>query len=54
MYVKVCGITRPEEIELLGALPVNLVGLWHRVPGGHADLSLAECQRLATAACATA
>ena len=53
MYVKVCGITRPAEIALLGALPVNLVGLWYGVRGGRADLSLTECQRLAEAACAT-
>lgn len=53
MYVKVCGITRPEEIDLLGALPVNLVGLWYGVAGGRADLSLADCQRLAATACAT-
>jgi phosphoribosylanthranilate isomerase len=53
MYVKVCGITQPEEIDLLETLPVNLVGLWHGVPGGRADLSLAACQRLAAAACAT-
>ncbi|MGH3869694.1 MAG: phosphoribosylanthranilate isomerase [Pseudonocardiaceae bacterium] len=53
MYVKVCGITRPAEIDLLGALPVNLVGLWYGVAGGRADLSLAECQRLAATACAT-
>jgi phosphoribosylanthranilate isomerase len=52
MYVKVCGITRPAEIELLWALPVNFVGLWHGVSGGRANLSLAEFQRLA-AACVT-
>ncbi|MBV8540878.1 MAG: hypothetical protein JO364_17765 [Pseudonocardiales bacterium] len=53
MYVKVCGITRPEEIDLLGALPVDLVGLWHGVSGGRADLPLTECRRLAAAAWAT-
>ena len=31
MYVKVCGITRPAEIELLGGLPVDFVGLWYGV-----------------------
>jgi phosphoribosylanthranilate isomerase len=53
MYVKVCGITRLAEIELLGTLPVDLVGLWYGVRDGRADLSLIECQRLAAAACAT-
>lgn len=51
MYVKVCGITRPEELNMLERLPVDLVGLWHGVPGGRADLSLAECQRLVAVAC---
>lgn len=52
MYVKICGITRTEEIDLLGALPVDLIGLWHGVPGGRADLPLNEYRRLA-AVCAT-
>ena len=53
MYVKVCGITRTEEIDLLAALPVDLIGLWHGVPGGRANLPLTEYRRLAAAACAT-
>jgi phosphoribosylanthranilate isomerase len=51
MHVKVCGITRPEEIDLLGSLPIDLVGLWHGVPGGRADLPLTDYGRLA-AGCA--
>lgn len=53
MHVKICGITRPDEIDLLGALPVDLVGLWHGVPGGRAELPLIECRWLAAAASAT-
>lgn len=53
MHVKVCGITRLDEIDLLEPLSVDLVGLWHGVPGGRADLPLTECRRLAAAARAT-
>jgi phosphoribosylanthranilate isomerase len=49
MHVKICGITRPDEIDLLGSLPIDLVGLWHGVLGGRAELSLTECRALATA-----
>ncbi|MGH3855069.1 MAG: phosphoribosylanthranilate isomerase [Pseudonocardiaceae bacterium] len=53
MRVKICGITRPAEIDLLGALPVDLIGLWHGVPGGRADLPLTDYRRLAAVARAT-
>ncbi|MDQ3239835.1 MAG: N-(5'-phosphoribosyl)anthranilate isomerase [Actinomycetota bacterium] len=51
--MKVCGITRPEEIGLLESLPVEMIGLWHGVRGGRADLALQDCRRLAAAAQAT-
>lgn len=53
MQLKICGITQGREVELLDALAVDFVGLWHGVPGGHAELSLPACARLAAAARAT-
>jgi phosphoribosylanthranilate isomerase len=50
MKLKICGITEDRELELLDALPVDFVGLWHGVPGGRAELSLPACARLAAAA----
>src|SRR3954447_21078723 len=40
--LKVCGATQPAEIEALASEPVDFVGLWFGVPGGPADLELAE------------
>jgi phosphoribosylanthranilate isomerase len=51
--LKVCGITEPGEIDVLAGQAVDFVGLWYGVPGGPADLALADWQRLATAAAAT-
>lgn len=53
MKLKICGITQHRELELLGALAVDFVGLWHGVPGGHAELALPDCARLAAGARAT-
>lgn len=50
MYVKICGATDPTDIDLLGGLGVDLIGLWHGVPDGHADLPIDELSRLAEAA----
>jgi phosphoribosylanthranilate isomerase len=50
MRVKICGATRLDEVELLAAAGVDFVGLWHGVPGGRTELSLAELTRLAAAA----
>jgi phosphoribosylanthranilate isomerase len=50
MKLKICGITQDRELELLDGLAVDFVGLWHGVPGGHAELSLQACERLAAAA----
>lgn len=49
-WVKICGATRPTDINLLSEAGVDLVGLWHGVPGGHAEL---DAGRLATLAQAT-
>jgi phosphoribosylanthranilate isomerase len=48
--LKVCGITELAEIEALAAAAVDLVGLWHGVPGGPAELELGSWRELATAA----
>lgn len=45
MAVKFCGARTPQEVELLAEAGADLVGLWHGVPGGRADLPLG---RLAT------
>jgi phosphoribosylanthranilate isomerase len=45
--IKVCGATRPADIELLAGRGVDLVGLWHGIPGGRAELPLAGLRRLA-------
>jgi phosphoribosylanthranilate isomerase len=51
--LKVCGITETAEIEVLGAHPVDFVGLWHGVAGGPAELELEPWRGLAAAAAAT-
>ncbi|KAA0680617.1 N-(5'-phosphoribosyl)anthranilate isomerase [Roseomonas genomospecies 6] len=50
MRLKICGITQTGDIETLRGLPVDFIGLWHGVEGGHANLPLAELSRLAGAA----
>lgn len=53
MRIKICGIMQDRELRLLDALAIDFVGLWHGVPGGHAELSLPACAQLAAAARAT-
>ena len=48
--LKVCGARTLADIELLAAAGADFVGLWHGVPGGHADLSADEVAELAAAA----
>jgi phosphoribosylanthranilate isomerase len=50
--LKVCGITETAEIEVLGAHPVDFVGLWYGVAGGPAELPLERWRALAAAAAA--
>lgn len=49
MLLKVCGATSAGDVDLLHAAGVDLVGLWHGVPGGGADLALDELAELAAA-----
>jgi phosphoribosylanthranilate isomerase len=49
-WVKICGATRPADIDLLAAADVDLVGLWHGVPDGHAELGIGALTALAHAA----
>ncbi|MGA4837477.1 phosphoribosylanthranilate isomerase [Streptomyces sp. G45] len=53
MLLKVCGATSRDDIALLKAAGVDLIGLWHGVPGGHADLTTPRFTALAQA-CRTA
>lgn len=48
--LKVCGARSAPDVALLAAAGADLVGLWHGIPGGHAELSLAELESLAGAA----
>jgi phosphoribosylanthranilate isomerase len=48
--LKVCGATSTEDLGLLAAAGADLVGLWHGVPGGHADLTVGRLTSLAAAA----
>jgi phosphoribosylanthranilate isomerase len=47
MKIKVCGVTAPSDIELLGRAGIDGVGLWHGVPGGEADLTRGQFRRYA-------
>ncbi|EDY52416.1 N-(5'-phosphoribosyl)anthranilate isomerase [Streptomyces clavuligerus] len=50
MLLKICGAGSAGDVELLGAAGADLVGLWHGVPGGRADLSPSKLSALASAA----
>lgn len=50
MLVKVCGARTHDDIRLLRGASVDMVGLWHGVPGGHADLTIDAAASLACAA----
>jgi len=52
-WVKICGATRPADIDLLADAGVDLVGLWHGVPGGHAELGSGRLAALAHAVAGT-
>lgn len=50
MLVKICGATGTGEVAALATAGADLVGLWHGVRHGHADLTLTELADLADAA----
>lgn len=52
-WVKICGATRLADIDLLAGIGVDLVGLWHDVPGGHAELGTGQLATLAQAVATT-
>lgn len=53
MMLKVCGATGPDDVDLLHAAGADLVGLWHGIPGGGAELTLDEMSSLGAACVAT-
>ncbi|MEU1285632.1 N-(5'-phosphoribosyl)anthranilate isomerase [Kitasatospora sp. NPDC005856] len=40
MLVKICGATSASDVASLDRAGVDLVGLWHGVPGGRANLTI--------------
>ncbi|MGH3910916.1 MAG: phosphoribosylanthranilate isomerase [Pseudonocardiaceae bacterium] len=50
MHIKICGATHPSDVDLLAGLGIDLIGLWHGVPHGHADLSMDQLSGLAETA----
>lgn len=38
VLIKVCGARSRSDVRLLAAAGTDLAGLWHGVPGGHAEL----------------
>lgn len=50
MVIKVCGATTAWDVDVLARAEVDFVGLWHEVPGGHAELSLDRLTQLSAAA----
>lgn len=51
--LKVCGARSTADVRLLATAGAGLVGLWHGVPGGPAELSLDTAAELAGATRAT-
>lgn len=51
--LKVCGATSDGDVEVLRSAGVDLVGLWHGVPGGPAELDPDHLASLAGACRAT-
>jgi phosphoribosylanthranilate isomerase len=49
-WVKICGAVRHGDIDLLASVGVDLVGLWHGMPRGHAELGVGKLATLAHAA----
>jgi phosphoribosylanthranilate isomerase len=53
VLVKFCGATTAAEVRAVAGAGADLVGLWHGVPGGPADLSAHRLAELAAEARAT-
>ncbi|MFF3847848.1 N-(5'-phosphoribosyl)anthranilate isomerase [Streptomyces sp. NPDC002328] len=53
MLVKFCGATTAAEVRGVAEAGADLVGLWHGVPGGRAELSARRVAELAAQARAT-
>lgn len=53
MLVKFCGATTAAEVRGIAAAGADLVGLWHQVGGGRAELSARRLAALAAQARAT-
>ncbi|MDX3850056.1 N-(5'-phosphoribosyl)anthranilate isomerase [Streptomyces sp. AK02-01A] len=51
--LKVCGATAPDDITTLAGAGADCVGLWHGIPGGHAELPELRLTELAEAALGT-
>lgn len=50
---KVCGAMTPADVAALHATGADLVGLWHGIPGGRAELPITQLVALAEAVRAT-
>lgn len=53
MLVKICGATTAAEVRGVADAGADLIGLWHGVPGGRADLSAGQLAELSAEARAT-
>ncbi|MFF2123060.1 N-(5'-phosphoribosyl)anthranilate isomerase [Kitasatospora sp. NPDC058184] len=54
MLLKICGAASAEDVASLDRAGADLVGLWHGVPRGHANLTLSQLTALADAVRLTA
>lgn len=50
MMVKVCGAVTVAEVAAVAAAGADLIGLWHGIPAGHADLPALRVAHLAARA----
>jgi phosphoribosylanthranilate isomerase len=50
VILKICGATTPGEVSVLAEAGVDLVGLWHGIPGGRSELPVPSVAALARAA----
>ncbi|CRK62142.1 FIG01134443: hypothetical protein [Alloactinosynnema sp. L-07] len=53
ILLKTCGATSAADMDVLAAAGADLVGLWHGIPGGPAELDVDTLVELAAAARAT-